>query len=100
FNSLHSKGIEAVIPPRENSSTLSRDSPYRAKIVRSIRKEGIEEWKREVHYGKRWSVEIFFSALKRVVEETIRARKLIYQIHEAVMKIYCYFILRKNTVVS
>ena len=100
FNFLYSKGIEAVIPPRENSSTLPRGSPYMAMIVRSIRKEGIEEWKREMNYGKRWSVEIFFSALKRVVGETIRARKLIYQIHEAVMKIYCYFILRKNTVVS
>jgi len=52
------------------------------------------------NYKKRWRVEIFFSALKRVVVETIMARKLRYQIHEAVMKIYCYFLLRKNTVVS
>jgi hypothetical protein len=53
-----------------------------------------------VKYGKRWRVEIFFSALKGVVGETIRARKMRYQIHEAVMKIYCYFLIRKNTVVT
>jgi len=34
---LHSRGIDAVILPRENSSTLSRGSPYRAKIVRRTR---------------------------------------------------------------
>jgi len=27
FNFLHNKGIEAVIPPRGNSSTFSRGSP-------------------------------------------------------------------------
>ena len=37
FNFLHSRGIDAVILPRENSSTLSRGSPYRAKIVRRTR---------------------------------------------------------------
>jgi hypothetical protein len=42
------------------------------------------------------AVEIFFSALKRVVGETIMARKLRYQIHEAVMKIYCYFLLSQK----
>ena len=39
FNFLHSRGIDAVILPRENSSTLSRGSPYRAKIVRRMRNE-------------------------------------------------------------
>ena len=53
-----------------------------------------------VQYGKRWRVEIFFSALKRVVGEVIRAKKLEYQIQEAVMKVYCYFLLRKDTVMS
>jgi hypothetical protein len=47
---LHAKGIEAIIPPRENSSTLSRGSPDRAKTVRRIRRtgcmeEGSEVWK-------------------------------------------------------
>ena len=100
FNYLFNKGIDAAILPRENSSTLSRGSPSRAKVVRTIRKIGLESWKEMVQYGKRWRVEIFFSALKRVVGEVIRAKKLRYQIQEAVMKVYCYFLLRKNTVVS
>ncbi|MEM3193051.1 MAG: hypothetical protein QW292_13405, partial [Candidatus Parvarchaeota archaeon] len=44
-------------------------------------------WMRERQYGKRWRVEIFFSALKRVMGEIIMAKKLKYQIQEAVMKI-------------
>jgi hypothetical protein len=68
--------------------------------VRKIKKMGLESWKRSVQYGRRWRVEIFFSALKRTVGEVIMAKKLKYQIHETVMKIYCYFLLRKNTVVN
>ena len=36
--------------------------------------------------GKRWRVEIFFSALKRTVGELTIANKLVYQIQEAIMK--------------
>ncbi len=68
--------------------------------MRDIRDNGVDSWKKSKEYCKRWIIEIFFSALKRVMGEVIRAKKLIYQIQEAVMKVYCYFILRKNTVVS
>jgi hypothetical protein len=37
FNFLHSRGIDAVILPRERSSTLSRGSPYRVEIARRMR---------------------------------------------------------------
>ncbi len=60
---------------------------------------GLDSWKSSVQYGKRWRVEIFFSALKRTVGEVIRGKKK-YQVQEAIMKIYCYFLLRKNTVVK
>ncbi len=96
-----SRGIGAVIPPRSGSRSLSRSGgPARGRVVRRIRKIGLEEWKKEVQYGKRWRVEIFFSALKRTVGEIIMANKLVYQIQEAVMKIYAYFLMKKNTVVS
>lgn len=100
FTYLHNKGVRAVIPTRSNSRSLSRGSPARGRVVRSIRNIGLEAWKREVQYGKRWRVEIFFSALKRTMGEVIMAKKLRYQIQEAVMKIYAYFLLRKSTVVS
>ena len=69
-------------------------------MVRRIMEIGLEEWKREVDYGKRWRVEIFFSALKRIVGEVITANKLPHQIQESIMKIYAYFLMRKNTVVN
>jgi len=47
-----------------------------------------------MNYGKRRIVEIFLSTLKRVAEEIIRGRKFAYQIQDAVIKIYSYFILR------
>ena len=90
-----------MIPLRSNSKSLSKgDGPARGRVVRRINKIGLDEWKKEVQYGKRWRVEIFFSALKRTVGEMIMAKKLIYQIQEAVMKIYAYFLLRNNTVVK
>ena len=99
FNYIHDNNIEAVILPGKNAATMARGSPYRAKVVRRIRKIGMESWKNSVEYGKRWRVEIFFSALKRAMGEVIRAKKLEYQIQEAVMKVYSYFLMRKNTVV-
>ncbi|MEM4066735.1 MAG: hypothetical protein QXV17_07735 [Candidatus Micrarchaeaceae archaeon] len=90
--------MDAVILPRNNARSLSH-SPWR-KVVREIKRIGIESWMRERQYGKRWRVEIFFSALKRVMGEIIMAKKLKYQIQEAVMKIYTYFLMRKNTLVS
>ena len=101
FQYLSNKGVEAVIPTRSNSRSLSRGaSPARGRVVRRIKKIGLDAWKREVQYGKRWRVEIFFSALKRTVGEVIMANKLVYQIQEAIMKIYAYFLMRKNTVVN
>ena len=58
------------------------------------------KWKQSVEYGKGWRVKIFFSALKRRGGEVISAKKLQYQIREAIMKIYCYFPMRKNTVMN
>jgi hypothetical protein len=101
FQYLSNRGVRAVIPPRRGSRSLSRSGgPARGRVVRRIKKLGLEAWKKEVQYGKRWRVEIFFSALKRTVGEVIMANKFLYQIQEAVMKIYAYFLLRKNTVVN
>ena len=101
FQYLGNRGVQAVIPPRSNSRSLSRSGgPARGRVVGRIKKIGLDAWKKEVQYGKRWRVEIFFSALKRTVGEVIMAKKLMYQIQEAVMKIHAYFRLRKNTVVN
>jgi hypothetical protein len=50
-----------------------------------------------VNYGKRWLIEIFFSGLKRVVGEIIRAKKDEYKIQEVIFKKYSYFVMRNYT---
>jgi hypothetical protein len=83
------------------SRSLSKSGgTTRDRDVRRIYMVGLDAWKKEVDYGKRWRVEIFFPALKRTVREVTTANKLLYQIQEAVMKIYAYFLLRNNTVMN
>lgn len=89
FEYLNDRGINAVILARNNATTRSRGSPAREKVVVEIKKKGVEMWKEEVDYGKKWKVEIFFSALKRTLGE-IMARKIVYQIQEAVMKLHIF----------
>ena len=97
FNLLRNNGTEAIIPLRKNFSTLSRASPLRGKTARDIRKLGEEEWKHVHEYGKRWTVEIYFSGLKRVMGEIIRARRTDYMIQEVGLKVLYYNMMRENT---
>ncbi len=100
FNYLANYNVTPIILPRKNARTRAKGSLARAKVMREIHKMGLENWKESVEIGLRWRLEIFFSALKRVMEELIKAKKTIYQFQEAAMKLFCYFLLRKNTVVS
>ena len=90
-------GYNAVIPPRKNASTKSRGSSARAKIVRYIKKNSMEQWKENNSYGKRWIVEIYFSGLKRVMSEVIKAKKIEYIIQELALKVVNYNIMRGMT---
>ena len=49
-------------------------------------------------YGKRWTVEIYFSGLKRVMGEVIRARRTDYMIQEVGLKALYYNMMRENTI--
>ena len=90
-------GYNAVIPPRKNASTKSRGSSARAKIVRYIKKNSMEQWKENNSYGKRWIVEIYFSGLKRVMSEVIKAKKIEYIVQELALKVVNYNIMRGMT---
>ena len=90
-------GYNAIIPPRKNASTKSRGSSARAKIVRFIKKNSMEQWKDNNSYGKRWLVEIYFSGLKRVMTEVIKAKKIEYIIQELALKVVNYNIMRGMT---
>ena len=87
YNELEDK---AVIPVRKNASTLSRGSPYRAKITRFIRRFNEGLWKIKNNYGLRWNVEIYFSGIKRMFGETIRAVKPENIVQEMMLKVYFY----------
>ena len=90
-------GENTVIPPRKNASSQSRGSPKRARIVRQIRKTSEKEWNRINEYGKRWSVEIYFSGLKRTMGEVIKANRPDYIAHEIALNVQYYNILREMT---
>ena len=87
YNELDGK---AVIPPRRNASTQSRGSTYRAKITRFIKKFSEGTWKINNNYGLRWNVEIYFSGIKRMFGEIIRAVKLENIVQEMMLKVYFY----------
>ena len=93
FNYLAENNIELVIKIRSNSSTRSRGSPSRAKIVREYRKLGYERWKDKYRYGHRWSAESFFSGVKRVFGETCRSKSKDALFQEVKMKFIFYNML-------
>ena len=80
-------GEDAIIPPRNNASSKSRGSPAGARIIRRIRRTGENQWKESVNYGKRWTVEIYFSGLKRTMGEAIKAVRLDYIAQEIALKV-------------
>ena len=85
YNELQDK---AVIPVRRNASTLSRGSPYRARITRFIRRFSEGLWKINNNYGLIWNVEIYFSGIKRMFGEAVRDVKPENIVNEIVLKIY------------
>ena len=97
FNLLDSSGTNAIIPLRKKFRTIARGSPLRHRTARLIRNMGEDEWKRIHNYGRRWIVEIYFSGLKRVMGEVIRARKLECVIQEIGLKVLYYNYLRNDT---
>ena len=90
-------GYNAIIPPRKNASTKSRGSSTRARIVRYIKKNSMEQWKENNSYGKRWLVEIYFSGLKRVMTEIIKAKKIECIVQELALKVVNYNIMMGMT---
>ena len=90
-------GYKVIIPLRKNHSTLSKGSPYRARIAREIRRTSESEWKNNNNYGRRWNVEIYFSGLNSVMGEMIKARRPEYIAEEIAMKVHYYNILRQMT---
>ena len=97
FNLLDANCTNAIIPLRKNFRTVARGSPLKHRTAKEIRKVGEEEWKRIHNYGRRWIVEIYFSGMKRVMGEVIKARRTDYMIKEVGLKVPYYNMIRENT---
>lgn len=93
FNYLNEKGIQSIIKTRSNACTQSNGSPSRANAVREAREIGYQAWKEKYRYGRRWTTETTFSAVKRIAGEYVSASKPENMLHEAKLKFIFYNIL-------
>jgi len=90
FNLLREIGAEPAIKLRKNASLKLMGSRARRDEAIMLDALGYEGWKNVKDYGKRWLVEITFSAFKRVLGETLRARRFLSQKAEASLKVMLY----------
>ncbi len=90
FNYLDGHDIKAVIKTRKGSSTRARGSPARAAAVRERRKLGYDGWRDKYRYGQRWMAESYFSGVKRMFGETVRAHSQEAMFQEVMTKFILY----------
>ena len=73
FEFMKSKGVECPgIKIRENA-IVGKVESARSTAVLEFKKMGYKGWKQMHKYGRRWAVEGFFSSIKRIFGETVRA---------------------------
>ncbi|KXA93275.1 hypothetical protein AKJ64_01040 [candidate division MSBL1 archaeon SCGC-AAA259E17] len=72
FELLEEKGVDPPPGVKLRKDANTGLSP-RGEAAKQFHDLGYEEWKEEHDYGKRWSVEGFFSSVKRCFGETVRA---------------------------
>lgn len=90
FNLLNDLDIEPAIKIRKNATIKSLGCYLRKQEALLVRKLGLDGWKKEKNYGKRWIAEIVFSSFKRVLGETLQSRKFLCQKAEASLKVMLY----------
>ncbi len=92
FEFLFSKEVKLPgIKIRENAS--GKGLSDRAFAVREFQRLGYEKWKRKHKYGKRWSAEGFFSAVKRCFGESVKATSVEGMFKEVKRKFMFYNML-------
>jgi hypothetical protein len=76
FNFMKEKGVDCPgIKIRENAIVSEEPSP-RSNAVLDYLKNGYNGWKQKHQYGRRWAVEGYFSSVKRIFGETVRASSI------------------------
>jgi hypothetical protein len=91
FNLLKEIGAEAAIKLRKNASLKRMGSePRQQEAIITLDALGYDGWKTVKDYGKRWMVEIVFSAFKRVLGETLTSKSFLGQKAEATLKVILF----------
>ncbi len=90
FNLLDEIGAEPAIKLKRGASLKALGSPLRRQEAIMLDALGYDGWKSVKDYGKRWLAEIVFSSFKRVLGETLRARRFLSQKAEASLKVMLY----------
>jgi transposase len=90
FNLLDEIGAEPAIKLKKGASTKTLGSPLRRQEAILLDALGYDGWKEARDYGKRWLVEMTFSAFKRVLGDTLRARRFLSQKAEVSLKVMLY----------
>jgi hypothetical protein len=73
FEFMKSKGVDCPgIKIRENA-VVGKWESARSTAVLEFKKMGYKGWKQMHQYGRRWAAEGFFSSIKRIFGETVRA---------------------------
>ena len=93
FNYLYHSDMESAIKLRRDATPYKHGSKYRSQCVRERDQLGWEKWKETKGYGKRWSAEAVFSAVKRMMGETVKATDIQGIIREVKMKFKLYNLL-------
>ncbi len=93
FLVLADAGIRPGIRIKAGASRKSLGTSARPRAVRELRRLGYEGWKEAHGYGKRWSVEGTFSAVKRIFGESVRSRRRDLMFQEVRAKFALYNML-------
>lgn len=80
----------SAIRIKNNAVPYRTKSKLRRKEILYINKYGFEKWKKLKSAGKRWIVEIVYSALKRVLGEKLSSKRFDAQCVEAGLKVLLY----------
>ncbi len=118
FEQCKKKDVIPVIPIRKNFSIKTKDNNVRKEqgllqlgnckmnsqnikifddLTEEQKKANQKQWKKDIDYGRRWTVEIAFSTFKRILGEDISARVWCNVVREIKFKVMIYNLMIDHT---
>ena len=82
---LHSPGVDVVIPPRANAVINANSSPMRNRNIEEVKANGRMEWQRNREYGRRNISELAVQRYQRILGDSMHARVMGRQKNEAMI---------------